>query len=255
MSGFPGQGHYGAANHPGGAGGFGRGYGQHVAQPPAGYYGGGPGGNYNQGYNHGYNQGYNQGPPPGGYGGPPQPPPGYGGGGPPPPGPGYGPPQGGGYNQYPPPNRPPPQNVDAYGYPIQPIHSPAPGYGGPGGRAGPPPPTAPQNFGQGAPQGYTFQYSNCTGKRKALLIGINYFGQKGELRGCINDTKNMSTFLNQRYNYQWEDMVILTDDQSDPRKHPTKDNIIRAMGWLVSNARPNDSLFLHYSGNYLLFVQ
>jgi hypothetical protein len=29
---------------------------------------------------------------------------------------------------------------------------------------------------------------------------------------------------------------------------PTKDNIIRAMGWLVKDAQPNDSLFLHYSG-------
>ena len=34
--------------------------------------------------------------------------------------------------------------------------------------------------------------SNCTGRRKALLIGINYFGQRGQLRGCINDVKNMS---------------------------------------------------------------
>lgn len=32
-----------------------------------------------------------------------------------------------------------------------------------------------------------FHYSHCTGRRKALLIGINYFGQSGELSGCIND--------------------------------------------------------------------
>lgn len=44
-------------------------------------------------------------------------------------------------------------------------------------------------------------------------------------------------------------MVILTDDQADPVRHPTKANIIRAMGWLVHGARPNDSLFLHYSGH------
>ena len=43
-------------------------------------------------------------------------------------------------------------------------------------------------------------------------------------------------------------MVILTDDQQDPRNQPTKENILRAMQWLVSNAQPNDSLFLHYSG-------
>lgn len=112
-----------------------------------------------------------------------------------------------------------------------------------------PPPTAPQQFGQGAPGSYAFQYSNCTGRRKALLIGINYFGQRGQLRGCINDVKNMSTYLNQNFGYAREDMVILTDDQQNPMSQPTKANILRAMHWLVKDARPNDSLFFHYSGH------
>ena len=94
-----------------------------------------------------------------------------------------------------------------------------------------------------------FQYSNCRGRRKALLIGINYFGQRGQLRGCINDVKNMSTYLNQSFNYAREDMVILTDDQQNPMSLPTKANILRAMHWLVKDARPNDSLFFHYSGH------
>jgi metacaspase-1 len=113
----------------------------------------------------------------------------------------------------------------------------------------PPPPTQAQSFGGGAPNGYTFQYSNCTGKRKALLIGINYFGQRGQLRGCINDVKNMSTYLNQNFGYAREDMVTLTDDQQNPMSQPTKANILRAMHWLVKDARPNDSLFFHYSGH------
>ena len=114
--------------------------------------------------------------------------------------------------------------------------------------APPPPPQGGQSFGQGAPQGYNFQYSTCTGRRKALLIGINYFGQKGQLRGCINDVKNMSGYLNGNFGYAREDMVILTDDQQNPMSQPTKANIIRAMHWLVKDARPNDSLFFHYSG-------
>lgn len=111
-----------------------------------------------------------------------------------------------------------------------------------------PPPTALQSFGGGAPQGYAFQYSSCTGRRKALLIGINYFGQRGQLRGCINDVKNMSTFLHENFGYQRDDMVLLTDDQQNPMSQPTKQNILRAMHWLVKDARPNDSLFFHYSG-------
>lgn len=126
------------------------------------------------------------------------------------------------------------------------------GHGGHGGHAGhgapPPPPSNPVAFGHGAPQGYNFQYSRCTGKRKALLIGINYFGQKGQLRGCINDVKNVSTYLNQNFGYAREDMVLLTDDQQNPMSQPTKANILRAMHWLVKDARPNDSLFFHYSG-------
>ncbi len=108
-----------------------------------------------------------------------------------------------------------------------------------------------QQFGHGAPDGYSFQYSNCTGRRKALHVGINYFGQKGELRGCINDVKNVSTFLMETYGYKREDMVLLTDDQNMPSGQPTKQNILRAMAWLVAGAQPNDSLFLHYSGTYL----
>ena len=117
--------------------------------------------------------------------------------------------------------------------------------------APPPPPQTMQSFGQGAPADYAFQYSACTGNRKALLIGINYFGQRGQLRGCINDVKNMSTYLNNHFNYRREDMVILTDDQQNPMSQPTKQNIIRAMHWLVKDARPNDSLFFHYSGMQL----
>ncbi|KAJ2904638.1 hypothetical protein MKZ38_007474 [Zalerion maritima] len=157
----------------------------------------------------------------------------------------------GGYQQPPPQQQyyssPPPAQ---YGYP-QPHYPPRPSshqqHSQPS--APPPPPSGPQHFGQGAPQGYAFQYSNCTGRRKALLIGINYFGQRGQLRGCINDVRNMSGYLVEHFGYKREDMVILTDDQQNPMSQPTKQNILRAMHWLVKEARPNDSLFFHYSGH------
>ncbi|KAK2749223.1 Ca(2+)-dependent cysteine protease [Myotisia sp. PD_48] len=160
------------------------------------------------------------------------------------------------------PRPPPPQQQQGYGHsphlapstPNSGYHG-APGYTpmyqtyhqGPGGP--PPPPSNPVQFGHGAPDNYSFQYSNCTGKRKALLIGINYFGQRGQLRGCINDVKNMSSYLNQHFGYGREDMVILTDDQKNAMSQPTKQNILRAMHWLVKDARANDSLFFHYSGH------
>ncbi|KAI2786200.1 Metacaspase-1B [Penicillium oxalicum] len=59
----------------------------------------------------------------------------------------------------------------------------------------------------------------------------------------------MSTFLHERYGYRREDMVILTDDQQNPMSIPTKANILRAMHWLVRDAQPHDSLFIHFSGH------
>lgn len=94
-----------------------------------------------------------------------------------------------------------------------------------------------------------FQYSQCTGRRKALLIGINYIGTKNQLRGCINDAHNMFNFLTTRYGYRADDIVMLTDDQQDTVRLPLRANIIRAMQWLVKDAQPNDSLFFHYSGH------
>lgn len=44
-------------------------------------------------------------------------------------------------------------------------------------------------------------------------------------------------------------MVILTDDQHDPKFIPTKQNILQGMRWLVNGAQANDSYFFHYSGH------
>lgn len=94
-----------------------------------------------------------------------------------------------------------------------------------------------------------FQYSQCTGKKKALCIGINYFGQGAELAGCINDALNVQRFICTQFGYKKEDIVMLTDDAKNPRMMPTRENIINGMQWLTRNASPNDSLFFHYSGH------
>ncbi|KAJ7670755.1 caspase domain-containing protein [Mycena polygramma] len=94
-----------------------------------------------------------------------------------------------------------------------------------------------------------FQYSKCTGRRRALCIGINYRGQRHELRGCINDAKHVFSFLVRHAGYKAEDIVVLTDDSPHARSQPTRQNIIDAMRWLVRDARPHDALFFHYSGH------
>ncbi|KAI8356035.1 peptidase C14 [Mortierella sp. GBAus27b] len=94
-----------------------------------------------------------------------------------------------------------------------------------------------------------FQLSNCTGRKRALFIGINYIGQQGQLRGCINDVKNIKKFVIERYGFKEQDTITLTDDQRDTTRIPTRANMIAAMQWLVRDARPNDSFFFHYSGH------
>lgn len=50
--------------------------------------------------------------------------------------------------------------------------------------------------------------SNCTGNKKALLIGIKYLsylnnsykGTRSELRGCVNDVKSIKNFLTNNVN-------------------------------------------------------
>ncbi|KAI7866353.1 caspase domain-containing protein [Spinellus fusiger] len=94
-----------------------------------------------------------------------------------------------------------------------------------------------------------FQLSNCQGRKRALLIGINYTGTSNQLNGCVNDVNNVKDFLISLYGFKENDMVILTDDQETPAFIPTRENILAGMDWLVHDNQPNDSFFFHYSGH------
>jgi hypothetical protein len=92
----------------------------------------------------------------------------------------------------------------------------------------------------------------CFGKKKnkeikkALLIGINYIGQNGELRGCINDTNNIKVIL-VKLGFKEKNIMVITDNTI---KKPTKHNIIKGIKWLMNNNNKNPTkLFLHYSGH------
>ncbi|PVU95941.1 hypothetical protein BB561_001514 [Smittium simulii] len=99
------------------------------------------------------------------------------------------------------------------------------------------------------PQFSQVQLSSCEGRKRALLIGINYTGSKFRLRGCINDVHRMKKFLSDHFNFKDTDMVLLTDDQKNSNRLPTRANILKAMKWLVHDAAANDSFFFHYSGH------
>jgi hypothetical protein len=87
-----------------------------------------------------------------------------------------------------------------------------------------------------------------TGKTRALLIGINYVGQSGELHGCHNDVKIMRQFLeSQNFIQNNSDVRVLMDDGIE--QSPTYDNIVEGFRWLTEGAAAGDALFMHYSGH------
>lgn len=82
----------------------------------------------------------------------------------------------------------------------------------------------------------------------AFLVGINYKGTTSELNGCINDVHSLKDLLINKFNYNKDNIVILTDDE--PLK-PTKNNILRTFIDLARKAIKGEltNLFFHYSGH------
>ncbi|RHY34556.1 hypothetical protein DYB32_000863 [Aphanomyces invadans] len=98
------------------------------------------------------------------------------------------------------------------------------------------------------------KYSNANSTKKALFIGINYFGTDAELRGgcdiasnqrltkgvgCIKDVENLHRFVKDRCGFPANNMRRLTDDQQG-HDRPTRANILAGMRWLVENAPKAD---------------
>ncbi|KAJ1497054.1 Ca(2+)-dependent cysteine protease, partial [Coelomomyces lativittatus] len=85
--------------------------------------------------------------------------------------------------------------------------------------------------------------------RKALLVGINYRNSIFPLRGCISDVEAIRTLLISRFKFPASKICVLTDQNDELGFLPTKKNILEKMQWLVDQAMPGDSLFLHFSGH------
>lgn len=89
-----------------------------------------------------------------------------------------------------------------------------------------------------------------TGRRRSLLIGINYCGTQNELHGCANDVKRMIPAIEKLgFSADSDSQLVLLDEQDSQGPKPTHANIAKAIRWLVEGARDGDSLFFHYSGH------
>jgi metacaspase-1 len=93
-----------------------------------------------------------------------------------------------------------------------------------------------------------------SGRRRALLIGINYVGQKGELTACHNDCNNVQEYLVNVHGFREEEMLVLMDD--GVHQMPTKKNIEDGMILLTKYSQPGDVVFVSFSGRkWIKWVQ
>jgi len=86
-----------------------------------------------------------------------------------------------------------------------------------------------------------------SGTKRAVLIGINYVGQQGELSGCHNDVLNITDYIKNVHGFRDSNMTVLMDDGT--HQDPTKANIMAAYTAIAADSQPGDVVFLHYSGH------
>jgi metacaspase-1 len=80
--------------------------------------------------------------------------------------------------------------------------------------------------------------------KRALLIGINKYQIAGaDLRGCVNDVKDLSAALVEFYDFKKQDVTQLLDGAATQKA--MKDGIKT----LLRGAKKGDVLVLHYSGH------
>lgn len=88
---------------------------------------------------------------------------------------------------------------------------------------------------------FTLLPDNFSGKCFALLVGINYVGQSGELSGCHNDCLNMKEYIMQCHGFEEDDILLLLDDGEHPP--PTGDNILTMMHKIATFAESGDAVW------------
>jgi len=92
--------------------------------------------------------------------------------------------------------------------------------------------------------GYSLpSHSVPAGTRYALLIGINDYQALPTLNGSLNDVETMRELLVERYEFDPENVTVLTDTQA------TRQGILDALKALVARTGPDDIVYIHYSGH------
>jgi hypothetical protein len=88
------------------------------------------------------------------------------------------------------------------------------------------------------------------GTKRALLIGINYYGSECQLSGCLDDIADAQSYLEK---HGFTEFRVLKDDSKDPEHKnpdcPTRANILAAIREMIAKTKDGDYLYFHYSGH------
>lgn len=108
----------------------------------------------------------------------------------------------------------------------------------------------PVTFDAGAMSVQAFPLSNRspsrTSKKLALLVGIDDYkaATVSDLRGCVNDVNDMEQLLKDRFEFEDEQVLKITNEQA------TRANIIQAFEQhLINKADSGTAVVFHYSGH------
>jgi len=88
-----------------------------------------------------------------------------------------------------------------------------------------------------------------SGKRRALLVGINFVDdvESKRLKSPHNDVHNMQQFLETHCGFANEDIIVLKDGGEGTA--PTKQNILDGFQKMIDSSQANDVVFIQYSGH------
>ncbi|KAL6878254.1 hypothetical protein ACP4OV_012424 [Aristida adscensionis] len=92
-------------------------------------------------------------------------------------------------------------------------------------------------------------YPRVAGKKRALLVAVSYTGTEHELRGTVNDLREMRRLLVGSFGFPTGCILELTEKESEACRVPTRENVLLAMRWLVEGCSAGDSLVFHFSGH------
>jgi len=87
--------------------------------------------------------------------------------------------------------------------------------------------------------------------KRALVVGISNYIRVPALKYCVNDARKFATFLTNSWRFQDSSVVLMTDDQKDPRFQPTVRAIEDQIEEMMKGATADTEIVVFLSGHGL----